>query len=101
MGHFGLKMTCHHNSRSTLRIFFGILHNERGLYVHKNFINGFSEEKNILLAHGTFWAQKWCDNSGAEFKLLFQIFLAKLNVKLMLTIEENFSEIFLLKKILY
>ena len=40
------KITCHHNSESTIRIFL-VLYKERGEEVDQNYINGFSK-KNIF-----------------------------------------------------
>ena len=48
MSHFDPKTARRHNSGSTLRIFFEILHNERNQEVHENYVNSFSE-KNIIL----------------------------------------------------
>ena len=47
MGHFGLKVTCCHNS-GPIRDFFKILHNERGQGLHENYVNGFSKKSIIL-----------------------------------------------------
>ena len=45
MDYFGPKMARRLNSWSILRIFFDILHNERGQEVYENYFNGFSEKK--------------------------------------------------------
>ena len=61
-GRFDPKMAHHHNSGSTLRIFFfEILHNRRGQEVHENYINGFFKKKKSFWANGFFWARKHCN----------------------------------------
>ena len=57
MGHFCLKIT-HHNSGSTLRIYFEILHNERGERYTK-VILFFQKKYNF--GNWTILALKWWD----------------------------------------
>ena len=52
------KMTCLHNSGSSLSIFLKLLHSERGQEVHENYVNGFSE-KILLGSNEPIWTRKW------------------------------------------
>ena len=50
----GLKMTHPHNSGSTRRIFFEILHNKKDQEVNGTYINGFPEKFFIWVQTGHF-----------------------------------------------
>ena len=75
MVYFGLKMASCHNSESTLQIFFETLHNERGLELHENQLNGFSKKKHYFGQMGHFGPGNVCldQNSGSTRRIVFVI----------------------------
>ena len=58
MGYLGPKMAHPHNSGSTVKIVFTILHNERVLEGHRNYTNDFLE-KDLIQGNLVTFTPKW------------------------------------------